>query len=107
MAHHALLERSVVLRAAKNIGHDLAENRAAAKKLDHAGGDGGAEKRAAIETADDFRGELQFAGKRSTHPIRIHLRIAFSDGLAEKFPRAHRVEETFSGERGEAQSGEL
>src|SRR5258706_1263717 len=98
MPGYALLERGVVLRAAENIGHDLAENGAAAKELHHASGDRSAEERAAIEAAYDAGGEFEFAGESCAHPVCVHLRIAFSDGFAEKFSGAHRVEETFSGE---------
>src|SRR5260221_13456829 len=61
MAGHALLQRGVVLRAAENIGHDLPENSAAAEKLNHPRGDGGAQKRSAIEAPNDARREFQFA----------------------------------------------
>src|ERR1700739_3713526 len=99
MAHDALFERGVVLRAAENIGHDLAEDGAAAKELHHASGDCGAEESAAIDAAHDARGEYEFARKSSADPVSVHLRIAFGDGFAENFSGAHGVKKAFSGER--------
>src|SRR5215470_5313442 len=99
MADDALLERSVVLRAAENVGHELAENGAAAQELDHARSDRGAEEGAAVEAADNACGEFEFAGERGAYPVGIHLRIAFGDGFAEQFAGAHGVEEAFTGER--------
>ena len=99
MSHDTLLERRVVLRAAEDIGHDLAEDRTAAQKLNHAGSDRGAEERAAIEAANNASSEFQFAGKSGANPVGVHLGIAFGNGFAEKFARAHSVEETFAGER--------
>ena len=83
MSDDSLLERGVVLSAAENVGHDLAENCAAAEELHHASGDRGTEKRSAIKAANDARSEFKFAGKRSADPIGVHLRMAFGDGFAE------------------------
>src|SRR5260370_5917464 len=99
MSHGALLQRSVVLRATENVGHDLAESGAAAKELHHARGHGGAEESAAIEAAHDAGGEFEFAGESCADPVGVHLGIAFGDGLAEKFAGAHCVKEAFPGER--------
>src|ERR1700756_953927 len=99
MAYNALLECGVVLRAAENIGHNLAEDGAAAKELHHASGDHGAEESAAIEAAHDARGEFEFTRESSADPVSVHLGIAFGDGFAEKFTGAHGVKQTFSGER--------
>src|SRR6266436_873672 len=99
MADYALLERGVVLRTAENIGHDLAENGAAAEELHHARGDGGTEECATVKAAHDARGEFEFAGEGRANPVGVHLRIAFGDGFAEKFAGAHGVEQTLSGER--------
>src|SRR5260370_9018108 len=96
MAYDALFERSVVLRTAENIGHDLAENGAAAEELHHARGDGGTEECATVKAAHDARGEFEFAGEGRGNPVGVHLRIAFSDGFAEKFAGAHALEQTFS-----------
>src|SRR5882672_12315343 len=98
MPDHALLKRGVVLSAAENISHDLAENCAAAKELHHAGGDGSAQESAAVEAANDARGEFKFAGERGANPVGVHLRMAFGDGFAEEFAGAHGVEQAFSGE---------
>src|SRR5438105_4527826 len=99
MAYDALLERGIVLRAAENIGHNLAENRAAAEELHHARGDGGTEECATVKAAHDARGEFQFTRKSRANPVGVHLRIAFGDGFAEKFAGAHSVEQTFTSER--------
>src|ERR1700746_3019251 len=98
MSHDALLERGVILCAAENIGHDLAEDGAATHKLNHARGDCGAEESAAIEATHNAGGEFKFAGEGRADPIGVHLGIAFGDGFAEKFAGAHGVEKTFSGE---------
>src|SRR5260370_2182069 len=98
MAYDALFERSVVLRTAENIGHDLAENGAAAEELHHARGDGGTEECATVKAAHDARGEFEFVGEGRAKPVGVHLGIAFGDGFAEKFAGAHGVEQSFTSE---------
>src|SRR5215472_16486232 len=68
MAYNALLEGSVVLRPAEEIGHELAEDGAATHELNHTCGDGGTEEGAAIKAADDACGEFEFAGKSGANP---------------------------------------
>src|SRR5215469_1745861 len=99
MTYDALLERSVILRAAENVGHELAENGAAAHELHHASGDGGAEEGAAIKAAHDARGKFELTRESGADPVGVPLRVSFGDGFAEQFARAHRVEEAFAGER--------
>src|ERR1017187_8389325 len=55
----AVFEAGLALRAAENIAHQLAENRAAAHELHHAGGDCRAQERAAIETSHDAGREFE------------------------------------------------
>src|SRR6266852_9724284 len=50
MAQHPLLQRTVILRAAKQIAHQLAKYRVTLQELHHARGYRAAQKRAAIET---------------------------------------------------------
>jgi len=60
MAEDALFEGGVILRAAEEIGEELAENGIALEELHHARGDRTAQERAAIEAAHDAGGELEF-----------------------------------------------
>src|SRR5262249_49449983 len=71
---------------------------AATHELNHACGDGGTEEGAAIKSANDACGELEFAGKSGANPVGVALGIAFGDGFAEKLAGAHGVEETLAGE---------
>ena len=60
MAEDALFEGGVILRAAEEIGEELAEDGVALEELHHARGDGAAEERAAIEAANNACGEFEF-----------------------------------------------
>src|SRR5215467_535298 len=99
MTNHALFQGRVILGAAENIGHELAEDGAAAHKLDHARGNGGAQERATVETAYDARREFKLAGESGADPVAVSLRIAFGNGFAQKFARTHGVEQAFACKR--------
>src|SRR5580658_206867 len=79
LAPKAAFETAVILRAAKEIAHQLAKYRAAAHELDHACCNGGAQERAAIEAAHDARGKFQFGGKRGLDPSGVFLRAALGE----------------------------
>ena len=98
MAEDALLERGVVLRAAEQIGEKLAEYGVALQELHHARGDGAAQERAAIEAADDARGEFQFRGEGGFDARGIFFGAAFGEGLAQELAGAHGVEKAFASE---------
>ena len=99
MAPEATFEAAVILSAAEEIAHELAEDGAAVHELDHVGGDGSAEERAAIEAAHDTSGEFEFAGEGGFDPRHVFFGAALGEGLAEQFAGAHGVEEAFAGER--------
>lgn len=99
MAPEAFLERCVVLRAAKNIGHELTEDRAAAEELDHARGNGSSEEGTAIEAADDARSEGEFGSEGGADPVGVNLRLALGQCFAEQFAGAHCVKKTLASER--------
>src|SRR5208337_2595867 len=97
MAEDALLKRGVILRAAEQVGEKLAEDGVALEELHHARGDGAAEERSAVETADEARGEFEFGGKRGFDTRGIFFGAAFGEGLAQEFAGAHGVEQAFAG----------
>src|SRR5271154_1385270 len=79
MAPETALQARVVLRAAEDIAHQLPEDCAAAHELHHAGGHRCAQKRSAVETTDDPRGEFQFRRKRSFYPHWVFFGAAFGE----------------------------
>src|SRR5262245_53213395 len=99
MADNTLLQSCVVLRTAEDVGHELAENRAATHELNHARRDRRSQERAPIEAAHNACRKFKFARKCGANPVGVALRIALGDGFAEKFSGAHSVEEAFAGER--------
>src|SRR6267143_2952087 len=70
------LEAGIILSAAEEIAHQLAEDRAAAQELHHARRDRASQKRPAIKPAHNTRRKFEFRRKRSLHPRGIFFRAA-------------------------------
>jgi hypothetical protein len=98
VAPEAALEAGVILGAAEKVAHQLAEDGTAAHELNHARGDGGAEERAAVETADDAGGKFQLRREGGFDPSGVFFRAAFGERAAEEFAGAHGVKKSFARE---------
>src|SRR5882762_5930634 len=61
-------QAGIILGAAEEVAHQLAEDRAAAQELHHARGDRASEKRPAIKPAHDARRKFELRGKGGFHP---------------------------------------
>src|SRR5579859_2266138 len=92
----ALFQARVILRAAEDVRHQLTEDGAAAKELDHASGDGSSEKRSAIKAANDAGGKFKFRGEGRADPIGINFGFALCERFAQQFAGAHCVEQPFA-----------
>src|SRR5262249_44113727 len=99
VAADAFLERRIVLRAAKNVRHQLAEHGTALEELHHASSDRGPEECTAIKAANDARGKRQLRSEGSADPVGVNLRLTFREGFAEQFSRTHGIKKAFAGQR--------
>src|SRR6266851_8971164 len=91
------LQAGIILGAAEEVAHQLAEDRATAQELHHPRGDRASEKRSAIKPAHDARRKFELRGKSSLHPRGIFLRAARGQRTPEQFAGAYRVEKSFAG----------
>src|SRR6266436_3677386 len=98
VAPQAPLQAGIILGAAEEVAHQLAEDRAAAQELHHARRDRASQKRPAIKPAHDARRKFEFRGERSLHPRGIFFRAPGGQGPAEQFAGADRVKESFAGQ---------
>src|SRR6266481_6077910 len=98
VAPQAPLQGGIILGAAEEVAHQLAEDRAAAQELHHPRRDRASQKRAAIKPPHDARRKFELCGERSLHPRGIFFRAPGGQGPAEQFAGADRVKESFAGQ---------
>src|SRR6266850_1309122 len=76
-------QAGIILGAAKEVAHQLAEDRTAAQELHHARRDRASEKRPAIKPAHDARRKFELRGKSGLHPRGIFFRATRSQRTPE------------------------
>src|SRR6267378_4096863 len=99
VAPQAPLQAGIILGAAEEVAHQLAEDRATMQELHHARRDRASEKRPAIKPAHDARRKFELRRKSSLHPRRIFFGTARGQRTPEQFAGADRVKESFAGQR--------
>src|SRR5713101_3475888 len=97
VAPQAPLQAGIILGAAEEVAHQLAEDRAAAQELHHARRDRASEKRPAIKPANDARRKFELRRKRSLHPRGIFFRAPRGQRTPEQFAGANRIKKSFAG----------
>src|SRR5713226_10432581 len=99
MAPQPPLEARIILSAAEEIAHQLAEDRAAAQELHHTRRDRASQKRPAIKPTHDARRKFELRRERSLHPRGIFFRAARGQRTPEQFAGANRIKKSFAGQR--------
>src|SRR5882672_4488292 len=94
VAPQAPFQAGIILGAAEEVAHQLAEDRAAAQELHHARRDRASEKRPAVKPANDARRKFELRGKGSLYPGGIFFRAARGQRTPEQFAGAYRVKES-------------
>ena len=101
----ALAEAVVILRATEKVAKEFAESGAAASELNHARGDGAAEKSAAENAADEARGDFEITDEFGAKARRIIFGLCGDERLREEVAGTQGVEKAFASDGVDASGG--
>src|SRR5208282_3805011 len=98
LAPEAALQALIILRTAEDVANQVAECGRIVEQLDHARGDGAAEKSSAEYLARDIGREFQVAGKGGAKAFGVCLGLIFDQRLRQQVAGAQRIVKPLAGD---------